>query len=1111
MRSCSIGEVMTVSKLSGLLVTTAFALALLILAALDIRIVFASRFLALSLAILFGGILTIFIAYIAGKTYVKGGSYTVLLMGCGMLSLGLAMSVSSYLVNKFDGGNDAATVQATGFFFGSIFHAVGAILNASGRHPHYSKGKPLTVVIAYGGVIATITCVTLAVSYGVFWPFFDRANGPSALRQAVVGVSTVLYIVSCTFFFTHYIRSKSDFFYWYAVSLALTAMGLVSFFFLKAIGSPIGWLGKSALYVGGLMALAAVFSSLKNARLRGVSLEQAIAGLFADAEAGYRMLVETATDAIITFDHSGRIIDWNSAAEKMFGYSKQEAIGASFFQLVNRGAELQITEERGSAFHTLSPGNIEVLLERDNGQPFPAEMAVSCRKGPVGLLGTCIIRDLTERKRAEAGVRALNQALQRTVLERTDALDTARKQNELLQAVQRAQTQFIADANSEIVFANLLEDFCSLTGSEFGFIGEIVEIADGRLCLHHRALAGNPEKSRESNNRIDHTNGVIYEISGLWRSINEPAEPIIFNYPEKDPREIGLPEGYPPVRTFLGLPFLYNGKLIGMAGLADRSGGYDIEIIKFIQPYVMTCANIIKAYDNQNRRKEAEQQLKKAHAELEQKVLERTAKLAQEIEERKQTEQALLESKTKYKALYEDSADGILLFDNTGTIVDANKAVLHMFGYSLEEIRGTHIAELIHPEDLKQTPLQLAEILKGGLVRLDRRMRMKSGSYVACEVCGRNIGDNLNQALYRDITERQLAQEALRQNEQLYRQMFHGCHAVKLLIDPDTAEILDANEAASKFYGYELSDLKKMKILHINVLPPSEIHAEINKARAELKHFFLFRHKLASGEIRNVEVYSSTLNVRGRTLLSSVIHDITDRVRAEADLIGSNRDLERFAYVASHDLQEPLRNVVSALQMIEKLHKGRLGEESDMLIHYAVDSAKKMRSLIIDLLTYSRLNLGHPFERVNIQKVLEQSLHNLENLIHDKRTTVTYDRMPEVQGDATQLMQVFQNLIGNAVKFGCTDSPRVHVSSKRNGNEWIFSVQDNGIGVPKEYFDLIFVIFQQLNKQETFDGTGMGLAIVKRIVERHRGRIWLESEVGAGSTFFFSIPDRKTS
>ncbi|AFM22952.1 PAS domain S-box protein [Desulfomonile tiedjei] len=1106
---------MTIPKFSGLLVLAVFAVALLVLATLDIRTVFALLFLAPFLSIIFGGILSIFIAYIAGKTYVNGGSYAVLFMGCGMLSLGLAVSIGSYLVTRVGGANDATTVQAAGFFFGSVFHAIGAILNASGRHPHYGKGKPLTVAAAYAGVTGIVVCVTLAALNDAILPFFDPSHGPSMLRQAVLGSSTVLYIVSCAFFFTHYLRSRSDFFYWYAVSLALSSIAMISFFFLRAIGSPIGWLGKCALYMSGLMALAAVFSSLKNARLRGVTLEEAIAGLFADAEAGYKMLVETATDAIITFDHSGRIIDWNSAAEKMFGYSKQEAIGASFFQLVNenRNAELQVTKEGESAFHSFRPGNIEVLLERDDGRRFPAEMAVSCRKGPVGLLGTCIIRDLTERKRAEAEVRDLNQALQRTVKQRTAALETARKQNELLQAVERAQTQFIADTDSETVFAHFLEDFCSLTASEFGFIGEIVENADGRLRLYHRAVVSNScnEQSQQNNHQVDRTNGETREISGLWSSIDEAADPIVFNHPENNSQRIGLPEDHPPIRAFLGLPFLHNGRLIGMAGLANRADGYDSELVDFLQPYVMTCANIIKAYDNQNRRREAEQQLKKAHAELEQKVRERTAKLAREIEERKQTEQALLESRAKYKALYEDSADGILLFDDTGTVVDANKAILHMFGYSLEEIRGQHIEELIHPEDLKETPLKLQAILEGVLTRLDRRMRMKDGTYVACEVCGRHIGDNLNQALYRDITERQLAQEALRQNEELYRQMFHGCHAVKLLIDPDTADILDANAAASKFYGYELADLKKMKIVHVNVLSPSEIYAEIDKARAELKHFFLFEHKLASGEIRNVEVYTSTLNVRGRTLLSSIIHDVTNRVRAEADLIRSNKDLEQFAYVASHDLQEPLRNVVSALQMIEKLYKGRLDEESDTLIHYAVDSAKKMRSLIIDLLTYSRLNLGQLFERVDTQKVLEQSLHNLENLIYAKGTTVTYDEMPDVQGDATQLMQVFQNLIANAVKFGRTDSPQVHISAQKTGNEWIFSVQDNGIGVPKEYFDRIFVIFQQLNKQETFDGTGMGLAIVKRIVERHRGRIWVESEVEVGSTFFFSIPDGRTS
>jgi PAS domain S-box-containing protein len=253
----------------------------------------------------------------------------------------------------------------------------------------------------------------------------------------------------------------------------------------------------------------------------------------------------------------------------------------------------------------------------------------------------------------------------------------------------------------------------------------------------------------------------------------------------------------------------------------------------------------------------------------------------------------------------------------------------------------------------------------------------------------------------------------------------------------------------------------------------------------------------------------------GSLLVLEMGIDITKRKRAEhelkqtlADLLRSNDDLEQFAYVASHDLQEPLRTVTGAVQMLAKDNKGRLDAHSEQLISYAVDYAGRMKALITDLLTYSRLSTrGRPFATVDVQEVLGQSISNLDGLVAEKGAEITYGPMPVIRADATQLAQVFQNLINNAIKFGPDRAPKVRVSAKRDSSEWIFSVEDNGIGIDRVYFDRIFVIFQQLNKKGPFHGTGMGLAIVKKIVERHRGRLWVESKIGAGSTFYFTIPE----
>ena len=224
------------------------------------------------------------------------------------------------------------------------------------------------------------------------------------------------------------------------------------------------------------------------------------------------------------------------------------------------------------------------------------------------------------------------------------------------------------------------------------------------------------------------------------------------------------------------------------------------------------------------------------------------------------------------------------------------------------------------------------------------------------------------------------------------------------------------------------------------------------------------------------------------------------------ELVRSNAELQRFAYVASHDLQEPLRMVTSYLDLLTQRYQGRLDARADKYIDYAVDGARRMQTLIDDLLTFSRVDSqARPLEPTDCEAVLNQVLANLRPTIQEKSAVVSHDPLPVVPADPTQLTQTFQNLIGNALKF-CEGPPRVHIGSQCDGDEWVFSVRDNGIGIAPEYLERIFVLFQRLHTRSKYSGTGIGLAICKKVVERLGGRIWAESRPGQGSVFSFAVP-----
>ncbi|MBD1922960.1 PAS domain S-box protein [Microcoleus sp. FACHB-831] len=374
-----------------------------------------------------------------------------------------------------------------------------------------------------------------------------------------------------------------------------------------------------------------------------------------------------------------------------------------------------------------------------------------------------------------------------------------------------------------------------------------------------------------------------------------------------------------------------------------------------------------------------------------------------------------------------------------------------------------------------------------------------------------------------DITERKQAEEALRESESRFRRVVDS-NMIGIIFWKVNGNITEANDAFLEMVGYTREDLLSEKVNWIHITPAEYIHLD-EKGIQEMAANgvctpFEKEYIRKDGSRIPVLVGGAILEGHEDTGVCFVI-DISDAVAAATqrkrmehelaeqakELARSNADLAQFAYVASHDLQEPLRMVASYTQLLSRRYKGKLDEDADEFIAFAVDGANRMQKLIKDLLEYSRIGTrGKQFAPVECESIFEDAIANLQIAIEESGAIVKRDALPTVWGDSTQLGQLLQNLIGNAIKFCGNPPPRIHVSAQKGENEWIFSVRDNGIGIEPDQRDRIFVIFQRLHSRAEYPGTGIGLALCKKIVERHGGQIWVQSQPGQGSVFHFTIP-----
>jgi PAS domain S-box-containing protein len=484
-------------------------------------------------------------------------------------------------------------------------------------------------------------------------------------------------------------------------------------------------------------------------------------------------------------------------------------------------------------------------------------------------------------------------------------------------------------------------------------------------------------------------------------------------------------------------------------------------------------------------------------------------------------EEALRESQKSFSTLANNISQLAWMADEKGDIFWYNDRWFEYTGTTLEEMTGWGWQTVHHPDHVKRVVAKIARCFQAGEIWEDTfPLRGRDGKYRLFLSRAVPVRDPEGKVLRWFGTNTDISEST--ESGARYRGLLEAAPDAMVVVN-DAGEIVLLNVQAEKWFGYNRDELIGQKVK--NIIPEGFAERIIPHGRRSGTEEKLAQHLGAGIELLGrrkdgsefpIELMLSPLESAEGILVTAAIRDITVRKRSDehlakavGELKRSNDELQQFAYVSSHDLQEPLRMVSSYTQLLAKRYKGRLDSDADEFIAYAVDGCNRMQELIQDLLAYSRAGTnGKALHEISSEDALKTALTNLRGTIEQSGAVVTHDFLPAIRIDETQLTQVFQNLVGNAIKYRGVESPQVHVSALRNGgNEWIFSVRDNGLGIDPQYFGRIFILFQRLHGREEFEGTGIGLAICKKIVEQLGGRIWVESQPEKGSTFCFALPE----
>ena len=890
--------------------------------------------------------------------------------------------------------------------------------------------------------------------------------------------------------------------------------------------------------LGLLVASCAGWSAYRDSSARGFA-EQALR----DSEEKYRRLIHGVQDyAILMLGPQGEIRSWNPGAERMTGCKFEEVSGQNYSRFfssedVKRGRPEEILRMAAASGLYEEQG----MRVRKNGARFLVRTTYTASRDLGGnLRGFSVVsRDLSQGAESDAKYRGLLEAA-------PDAMVVVNQGGEIVLLNVQAEKQF-GYSRDELVgqkVKNIIPD---------GFAERL--IADGTRsaaeALAQQIGTGIELIARRKNRSefpieimlspLESAEGTLVTAAIRDISVRRAAEK---HLAQMEGRYRGLLEAAPDAMVVVN----QGGEIVLLNVQAEKQFGYSRDELvgqkvkniipegfaeRLIADGTRSAAEAlaqqigtgIELIARRKNRSEFPIEIMLSPLESAEGTLVTAA--IRDITTRKDAEKHLAQMEGRYRGLLEAAPDAMVVVNQGGEIVLLNVQAEKQFGYSRDELVGQKVkniipegfAERLIADGTRSAAEALAQQIGTGIELIALR---KNGTEFPIEIMLSPLESaegTLVTAAIRDISVRRAAEKHLAQMEGRYRGLLEAAPDAMVVVNQG-GEIVLLNVQAEKQFGYSRDELVGQKVK--NIIPEGFAERLVADALRSVEDALaqqigtgieLTGRRRDSTEFP-IELMLSPLESAEGILVTAAVRDITTRKKAEANLLNkveelnrSNEELGQFAYIASHDLQEPLRMVASYTQLLSRRYKGKLDSDADEFIAFAVDGASRMQRLIQDLLAYSRVGTkGRDLVEISSEEALEQALINLRGAIEDKGALVTHDPLPNVVADDMQLVQLFQNLIGNAIKYQSSGVPKVHISVAKNGGKrWTFSVKDNGLGIDPQYFEKIFGMFQRLHKREEFAGTGIGLAICKKIVERHGGSISVESEPGRGSTFRFAL------